>query len=314
MQTTLDCMPCFVRQALGAVREVTDDVEDAGRMLRDVLLEMSQMSTQQSPVVMAQRIHRLVRGLAGGIDPYRDAKDRCNRIALDLYPKVALMVRQSGNPLEMALRMSIAGNAIDFGPHQHVDRKHVDQAISHASSSELYGDVAGFADAVSRAGSILYLADNAGEIVFDRLLIEQLGADRVTLVVRGAPVLNDAQRSDVEIAGLADIVEVIDNGSDAPGTLLDDCSDEFRRRFYQADLVIAKGQGNYESLNDADREVFLVLQAKCSVIADQLGCPVAALVVERGGCGVETEPDQILRNPTTASPDTSAMPAEVRSS
>ena len=313
MQTTLDCMPCFVRQALTAVRMVTDDTEPAGRMLRDVLWEMSQMSTEQSPVVMAQRIHRLVRDLSGGIDPYLDAKDRCNQMALELYPKVARMVRESDQKLEVAVRMAIAGNAIDFGPHQQVDREHIDRAIAHAVESPLTGDYASFAKAASSGGSVLYLADNAGEIVFDRLLIEQLGAERVTLVVRGAPVLNDAQYCDAELAGLTDLVAVVDNGSDAPGTLLDDCSREFRERFRQADVVIAKGQGNYESLNDADRDLFLLLQAKCPVIADKLKCPVGSLVVKRSGCGSGTESDQIVRDPSKASTGVTATPLEIPS-
>ena len=315
METTLDCMPCFVRQALGAVRMVTDDIDDTGRMLREILLEMSQMSTHQSPVVMAQRIHRLVRQLAGDVDPYRDVKDRCNLMALGLYPRVEEMVRGSSEPLEMALRIAIAGNAIDFGPYQHIDKKHVDEAITHALKSPLKGDLAGFTDAISRARSILYLTDNAGEIVFDRLLIEQLGPERVTVGVRGMPVLNDATMADAEAAGLIGLVEVIDNGSDAPGTLLDDCSEEFRRRFDEADMVIAKGQGNYESLNDAGREVFLVLKAKCPVIAAQIGCPVSSLVVKRGGCGGEAPAGakRIQQNLRDTSVDTAFLHAEIQS-
>jgi len=309
----LDCMPCFVRQALSAVRMVTDDTEAAGQILRDVLWEMSQMSTEQSPVVMAQRIHRLVRRLGGDVDPYSDAKDRCNRMALGLYPKAARLVRESSRPLETALRMAIAGNAIDLGPYQQVDLEQIERAITHAADSPLNGDFAGFAEAAARAGSILYLADNAGEIVFDRLLIEQLDPRRIVLAVRGAPVLNDARRPDAAIAGLTDLVEVIDNGSDAPGTLIDDCSDEFVRRFNQADMVIAKGQGNYESLNDADRDLFLLLQAKCPVIADKLKCPVGSLVVKRSGCGSGTESDQIVRDPSKASTGVTATPLEIPS-
>lgn len=312
MQTTLDCMPCFVRQALGAVRMVSDDIDVAGRMLREVLWEMSQMPTQQSPVVMARHIHRLVRQLAGGADPYRDIKDRCNLMALELYARVEEMVRDSSESLEMATRMSIAGNAIDLGTYQHVDKEHVNEAIEHALESPLNGDLAGFIDVLSRAGSILYIADNAGEIVFDRLLIEQIGAERVTVAVRGMPVLNDATLADAEAAGLVGLVDVIENGSDAPGTLLDDCSEEFRRRFDQADMIIAKGQGNYESLNDADREVFLLLKAKCPVIAAQIGLPVSSMVVMRGGCAMGVEANQIHQDLQHASADRAILPAEIR--
>ena len=150
-----------------------------------------------------------------------------------------------------------------------------------AASESLTGDIQELADAADRARDILYLADNAGEIVFDRLLIEQLPPGRVTVAVKGGPVLNDATRSDAAVAGLNELAEVIDNGSDAPGTLLGDCSHSFRERFDRADLVIAKGQGNYETLSDARKDVFFLLKAKCPVIAHHLGCDVGRTVVQR---------------------------------
>jgi len=315
MQMTLDCMPCFVRQALDAVRMVTDSPDTQQQVLHSVLRWLSEAPLQQSPLVMAQRVHRLIRKLACDGDPYLQAKQWSNELALELYPRVEEMVRDSSDPLEMALRMAIAGNAIDFGPHNCVDEQHVDEAIAHAFKSPLVGEVAGLTDAISQARSILYLADNAGEIVFDRLLIEQLGPERVTVGVRGMPVLNDATMADAEVAGMIGLVEVIENGSDAPGTLLDDCSEEFRRRFDEADMIIAKGQGNYESLTDADREVFLVLKAKCPVIAAQLDCPVSSLVVKRGGCGDATgaETNRIQQNLRDTSVDSALPRAEIQS-
>ena len=115
------------------------------------------------------------------------------------------------------------------------------------------------------------------EIVFDRLLIEQLPREKVTLVVRGAPVSNDATMIDAEDTGLTKLLEVIDNGSDAPGTILDDCSHAFRERFDSADLIIAKGQGNYESLSEVEKDIYFLLKAKCPVIARDLGCEVGCV-------------------------------------
>jgi uncharacterized protein with ATP-grasp and redox domains len=117
------------------------------------------------------------------------------------------------------------------------------------------GSLAVFRDSISKADRILYLADNAGEIVFDRLLIEQLPAEKVTVGVRGQPILNDATMSDAEATGLTQLVAVIDNGSDAPGTVLDDCSRAFIQHFRKADLVIAKGQGNYETLSELEKDI-----------------------------------------------------------
>jgi uncharacterized protein with ATP-grasp and redox domains len=125
------------------------------------------------------------------------------------------------------------------------------------------------------------LADNAGEIVVDRLLIERLPAKHVTVAVRGSPVINDATLADAGYAGIPEVAEVIDNGSDAPGTILDDCSDLFRHRFDEADLIIAKGQGNYETLSEVDKDIYFLLKAKCPVIARDIGCPEGAMVLER---------------------------------
>jgi uncharacterized protein with ATP-grasp and redox domains len=165
-----------------------------------------------------------------------------------------------------------------------LEERQVVEAIDASFQEPLGGDVEAFARAAGEAQTILYIADNAGEIVFDRLLIEQLGPEKVTVAVRGSPVINDATLRDAEAAGLSGLVEVIENGSDAPGTILADCSDSFRKRFESADLVIAKGQGNYESLSEVEACIFFLLKAKCPVIARDLGSPVGSFVL-RGSKG-----------------------------
>jgi uncharacterized protein with ATP-grasp and redox domains len=138
-----------------------------------------------------------------------------------------------------------------------------------------------FRQAVNDAREILYIADNAGEIVFDRLLIERLPIEKVTVAVKGSPVINDVTMEDALVAGLPRIVEVIDNGSDAPGTILESCSGYFQERFEKADLVIAKGQGNYETLSDIDKNIFFILKAKCPVIARDIGCEVGQMIFQK---------------------------------
>jgi uncharacterized protein with ATP-grasp and redox domains len=141
--------------------------------------------------------------------------------------------------------------------------------------------IAEFAQAVEEAEDILYLTDNAGEVVFDRLLLEQLPRKKVTVAVRGKPVINDATMEDAEYVGLAEVARIIDNGSDAPGTILSDCSDTFRRRFERADLIISKGQGNYETLADCPRPIYFLLQVKCPIIARDLNCQVGTAILRR---------------------------------
>ena len=123
------------------------------------------------------------------------------------------------------------------------------------------------------------MADNAGEIVFDRDLLAQLPPGHVAVAVRGSPVLKDATVVDAHPAGLPEFCEIVSNGSDAPGTLLADCSTAFRERFAAADLVIAKGQGKYESLADSNKEIFFLLKIKCTVLSRNLAWPVGSLVL-----------------------------------
>jgi len=282
VKASLDCIPCFARQALDAARFVTDDSAIHEQVLRKMLHSASTMNMQQSPPAFAQQIHRQLRLLTSVSDPYRAVKDRFNAMAMAMLPGLIQQVEQADDPLEMALRLAIAGNVIDLGAHPGMTETDARQAIASAMNEPFCGDIDAFRDTVAKSKDILYLADNAGEIVFDRLLIEHLPSERITLAVRGGPVLNDATMTDARTVGLCDIVEVIDNGSDAPGTILTDCSDDFRARFAAADLVIAKGQGSFETLSDEDRALYFLFKVKCPLIGNCVGIPTGTHVAMRG--------------------------------
>jgi len=282
MRTYFDCIPCFVRQALNAARLATDDEQIHEKVVREVLRLAADLDMSQSPPLIGQQIHRLIRELVGKDDPYRKIKKRFNNLALKLYPELRKQIVDSNDRLETAIRLAIAGNIIDFGVNNSLEESHVKETISDSLSGYLDPkQIQGFKDAVNAAEKILYLADNAGEIIFDRLLIEQLPYEKVTVVVKGKPIINDATMEDAGVAGLTRIVEVIDNGSDAPGTILESCSQDFRRRFKKADLVIAKGQGNYETLSDVNKSIFFILKAKCPVIARDLRCEVGEMILRK---------------------------------
>jgi len=212
-------------------------------------------------------------------------KDHQNRMALALLPKMKTEIEGATDPLIMALRLAIAGNVIDMGANGDVTESGVRESISQALTKPFAGEQSGFRKAIAEAQSILYLADNAGEIAFDRLLIEQLSPARVTVAVRGAPTINDATMADARAVGLHEIVEIIDNGSDAPGTLLDDCSQEFKRRFTEADLILAKVQGNFETLSDEPDNIIFLFKAKCPVIAEHVRVPLGTHVLTRSRAG-----------------------------
>ncbi len=168
-----------------------------------------------------------------------------------------------------------------MGPTGGLTESDVRRSVEQALREPVDGPLAAFRSAVERAGRILYLADNAGELAFDRLLVGQLGPQRVTVGVRGGPVLNDATMEDARFVGMVDLVEVIDNGSDAPGTVLADTSPAFREQFAEADLVIAKGQGNYETLSDERAPVWFLFRVKCEVVARRVDRDVGSQVIVR---------------------------------
>lgn len=279
MNTSLDCLVCFLRQALDAARMISSDPMVQEQIMREVMAWTARMDLGAPPPVVGQRIHRRLRELTGVKDPYQAVKDQSNRMALALLPDLEASVAKARDPLDMALRLALAGNVIDMGVNSSVSPADLEAAVRQAMTASIQGSVEEFRNAAAEAHTILYLADNAGEIVFDRLLIAQLGPERVTVAVRGGPVINDATRVDAEAAGLDQMVRVIDNGSDAPGTLLHDCSETFRRLFESADLIVAKGQGNFETLSREACTLFFLFKVKCPVIASHVDFPVGTHVL-----------------------------------
>ncbi len=278
MKISLDCIPCFVRQAADAVKMSVFSDEDRKNLMHHVLQWLGDVDFNQTPPAAAQMIHRRLRELLPTDDPYRESKNRQNEMAAALIPAIRKHIASSSDPLTMAVRYAITGNIIDLGAKNNIGYGEIYEELQKAFMQPIFGDIEAFKKAVSEAQTILYLADNAGEIFFDRLLIEQLSGAKVTLAVRGAPVINDATISDALAAGIDDIAEIINNGSDAPGTILPDCKDEFRRCFDNADMIIAKGQGNFESLSDEPREIFFLFRTKCPVISLHSGFCVGTYV------------------------------------
>lgn len=290
MKTSLDCIPCFVRQAAEAIEQTMPTGTTTGStarqedMLRKILHDISLADWQGSPPLMAQRIHRIIRRELNWCDPYQAIKARMNSAAKQLLPRLRDAINDQPDAQEAVIRVAIGGNLLDAGAKIRIEVDDLPEHMNAIWTQPLHGDIQAFFEAAKGAQKIIYLTDNAGEIFFDRVLIEALEAQqagRVTVYVRGAPVINDATRDDAIAAGITKLVPVFDNGSDAPGTLLEDCSEEFRTAFAQADMIIAKGQGNYESLSDSTRPIHFLFVVKCPVIAAHVGAPVGTLVIDQ---------------------------------
>jgi len=290
MRTYLGCYACLVRQTLDVARMAGADEEQQRILMNRVLGALQEMDPASTPPEISDRIHQMVREEVGNGDPYRQAKAESTRQALELYPKLRRLVDESPDPLGVALRLAIAGNIIDFGPVASFDLKETIERV--LVQPYAIDDGPDLRRELAQARWLLYLGDNAGETVFDRVLIETLDVP-VTYVVKGAPVINDATMEDARSAGLDKVATLVSNGSGAPGTILERTSPEFRRLYEEAELIIAKGQGNYETLSDEEGPLFFLLQTKCPVISRDMGVPEGSIVLKRAGNGRERGPAEL---------------------
>jgi uncharacterized protein with ATP-grasp and redox domains len=292
MRTYLECLPCIIEQTIKAARELTQDWEKQEILLQKVLETLSNISYDQSPPYLGREAHRVIRSVLNNPDPYAKLKREFNQVGKELFASLQERVNHSKDPFARAVKLAIAGNIIDFGPQHHFElRESIDQvlkakpAIDHTESLR---------EDVKSASTILYLGDNAGETFFDRILIEKMPAKEIYYGVRGSPVINDATSEDAYWAGLDKKAKIISNGSDAPGTILEDCSNEFQDLFARSDLVIAKGHGNYETLSEVQgKKLYFLLMVKCETIARDIGCSVGEFVVKKTKSVLEPKPQAL---------------------
>lgn len=266
-------MACYLRQTLQVARVSTSDAALQLTALRKVALLLSQMDMEQTPPENSVPVYRTIAEITACADPYLEIKKQSNRQALSLLPECKKQVAAAEDPLATALRFAIGGNIIDYGAMHSFDANaamarclrapfaidHCEQFLNRARR------LAGHA-------KVLYLADNSGEIVYDSLVVSELAAMGldVTVVVKSSPIINDALLADAKSCGMDRIARVIENGTRCPGTPLASCSAELVQAFKAADLIISKGQGNFETLSEVKAEIFFLLTVKCSVVGAHL--------------------------------------------
>ena len=283
MKTYLECLPCFVSQTVRAAQILFDNENDRKEVISETLRILAGMDYNQPPPLMKHKIDRVFCDKIGNYDPYFEDKIRFNNIALELYPELKRRIEVSLDPWETGVRLSAAGNTIDLGVYGIVEKAAIDQAIDFALTQPIpLHAVDKLRRKAEEAESILFIGDNAGEIVFDRLLIEMLPKNKVTFAVRGKPTINDALMKDAVDTGIADLVKVIDSGIDIPGTIPELSSPEMNAELQKADLIIAKGQGNFETLSDYSSDICFLFKVKCEIIARDSGIEKGKIAVMWG--------------------------------
>jgi len=262
----------------------TDDEKIHAEVLREVMKHLQTISFNDSPPELSREVHEIIRNITRSKDPYKKVKDQSNEMAKNQYPHLKKLVSEADDPLLMAVKLAIVGNVIDFGTSNRFNVEDmIDKAVKKDFEDKAYPQ---FKESLRNSETILYLADNTGEIFFDKLLLEELVKrdKKVTYVVKANPIINDATMEDAYLAGIDNVATVINGDAgqkqSAPGMVSSYASKEFLDMFESLDMVISKGQGNYEGLSNVDRDVFFMLVVKCPLVARDIGGKMARLILK----------------------------------
>jgi uncharacterized protein with ATP-grasp and redox domains len=283
LKLNLDCISCFQRQALQAVRFINDDEKLQEKVLREVVKELLASDWKSTPPELAHKVHSIVKRVTNEKDPYKDVKRESNDLILRMYPELKETVKNSRDPLRTAVRLAIAGNIIDFGVTQEFN---LDETIIEVLKKKFaIDDYKKLKENLENAETLLFFVDNAGEIGLDKLLVETLlvtkKLEKIDFVVKGGPIINDATLEDAVYMGLNSLPNseflVISNGE--VGTGPKRSSQTVKRWIHDHDLVISKGQGNYEGLSEHNG-LFFLLMAKCPIVASDIGVEVGDIIIK----------------------------------
>ena len=277
------CLICSLRQAENLLKKTINSPEKRWVIFRESFRVMSEMKWGMKPLEVNGKVHRFIMEYVKEEDPFKEEKERSNEMAMKLVEMFRTEILNSPDPVYSAAKLAVSGNLIDLGipgwKTEDVFEK-LHEAYERPFDRE---DFEEFRNALESASTLFYIADNAGEIVFDKFFIEimkmQNPSLEVMVAVRGKPIINDVTVDDAKQIRLEEVATLIDSGVEEPGVVLDKATPEFRRMFFETDLVVSKGQGNFEGLYEEEREnLFFLLTAKCDFVAEVLKVPVGGKV------------------------------------
>ncbi len=282
MKTYPECLSCLLKQTVQTIKFAKAKKATQKKIIKEIeknFLPFAKLEV--CPPDISRNMHIIIKKLLKNNDPYKNVKTKYNKIALSLYPSLKNKIKKSKNKLLTAIKIAIAGNVIDFGAQLAFDIKKDVEDILNKNFAIF--DYEKFKNKLKKEKDILYLADNTGEIIFDKIFIEFLiktYGSKVIYVVKEKPILNDATLKDAKWAGIDKIAKVISCGADSPGIVLRYCNNDFLKIFENSKLIISKGQGNFESLNRIKRPIFFLFKIKCDVVADYMKLPVGSIILK----------------------------------
>lgn len=281
MRIHKECLPCLINQVVKVANMCKVKEQDA--LFHDVFAYLSTLDFQKTNPEVIGSTFQMIKQYTGNEDPYLDIRTYYNHLFLELLPSFEKKILASKDPFSMAIRYAIVGNIIDFNP---MHTNSCEDILRYFESIEEYQLTMNHIDALegelAQAKTLLYLGDNCGELCLDKLLIAMLHKQypnlHIYFGVRGAPVVNDTIAQDAYAIGMDAYAEIIDNGDNSLGTILPRTSKRFQEVYQTCDLVIAKGQANFESLSEEHKNIYFLLMCKCDVIASYLHVPKGSLV------------------------------------
>ena len=283
MKTSGKCIECFWRQAEITSGLVKLTAKAKKRLNNFLTRRLSVFDFNQPPVVFGKTIYGSISREAGIKDIFAKEKKKIEKHLIKFAPYLRRILCNSQDPLRLAARFCCAANAIDFGAGRIPDLRALLSKIRH--SRLRVDDFSVFQESFVKAKVILIIADNCGEAFFDRLFAEAMLKKRpglkVYYAVRSAPIINDVLISDAKRIGINKVARLISSGCDYPGIIINKTSSYFKRIYRQADIVISKGQGNFESLSDRRKDIYYVFKIKCPTVSDFLALPLNSLLFIR---------------------------------
>ncbi|UCH63582.1 MAG: DUF89 family protein [Fidelibacterota bacterium] len=278
MRSDPECLVCILKQSLNTARIITSDINLLRTIIDQTAEQILRSDLALTPAALSKPVYEIVAGVTGTKDPFRELKHRTNLEALQLLPELEANIADADDPLSIALHLAVAGNIIDLGIGHDFDLINDIKAILNTEFA--VDDTEDFRRDLQPGRQLLFLGDNSGEIVFDRILVQELVGRglAVTYCVKSGPIINDATMEDALQAGLTEMVPVIETGSNDIGVDFNRISSEFEAAFNRADIIIAKGQGNFETCDDASGNIYFLLKAKCDVVARELGVTTGDIV------------------------------------
>ncbi len=270
-----DCVNCMLKRYLS---RIPDHLSESERLeyMQMICERIASASKEEGAPVLVQAIKQELKVHYGMQEDFTEEKHYFNQMMLLREREIEEAVKAASDPLKQALQFSMTGNYIDFGSMNVVDEEYLEKLLNTVDerpiSEKTYEDMC---MDLSQAKKLAFITDNCGEIVLDKVLIkaikEQYPNVEITVMVRGGETLNDATMKDAEEVEMTELVKVIHNGNDIAGTCLSKLSKEALLCLDEADLILSKGQANFETLRGCGKNIYYIFLCKCDMFAKRFG-------------------------------------------